>query len=269
MSKKSDDQFIRAAVEDSFSLKAYASETSNVQVSFVRTLVVAVVGALLGMILSIVVNSVLFEISINRLFSFYFGLIFCVVGSLIILRAWTQSSWLKRIGVLTLAIIVILAGTLSFLFRTEWLWWGSFSKVLIYTILGIATSFTVTFSWVDIVTFIHDLAKRRENGPVHKWGLIESPVQIWLVLLIAVITGVTYGIIFGVVQLEEMTEKHHSRDRLMRSLGKTELFSLPFGLVLGALGALGNEYLRHRQMMQALKTEIEYKPLNSSDIDGI
>jgi hypothetical protein len=185
------------------------------------------------------------------------------------MRAITQPSIGKKLAVTALAIVIISAGGCSFLFRNEWLWWGSLSKVLIYTLLSVATSFTVTFSWVDIITFFHDLAKRREYGTSHKWGLVESPIQVWLVVTLSIITGLTYGLIFGLVQLDELTEKHHSRQRLYHSLGRTELFSLPFGAVLGGMGAVLNEWLRYRNMVNSVKKDIEYKPLTSSDMDGI
>lgn len=271
MNKKTDEEegFVRAKIEDSFSLKAFAQEAGSYQISKLRLLCVGVFGVLLGMVLSLAVNSVLFEISVNRMFSFYFGLIFCLVGSFIMMRAWTQNSVAKRVSVTVLAAVVIGAGACSFLFRTEWLWWSSLTKVLIYTLLGVATNFTVTFSWVDIVSFIHDVSKRHEQGPSHRWGLVESPVQVWLIMVVSIVSGITYGLIFGLVQMEEMTEKHHSRYRLMRSLGMTEVFSLPFGAVLGGATALVNEYLRHKNMIATLRKDIEYKPLEASDVDGI
>ena len=272
-SKEDAEGFVRGRIEDSFSLKVDSAanvSTATNAVSVARFVFVTITGALLGMLLSIAVNSVLFEISINRLFAFYFGLVFCLIGGLIFLRAWTQPSIFKKLTVLVLAIVVISGGACSFVFRTNWLWWPSLWKVMVYTLLGISTSFTVTFSWVDIVSFLHDLAKRRENNSNLKYGLIESPIQVWLVLLISVVTGVAYGLIFGLVQIEEMTVQHHSRDRLMLSLGRTELFSLPFGAVVGGLGAIINDLIRHHMMIKALKKEIvEYKPLNQTDIDGV
>jgi len=270
---KDGDEFTRAAVEDSLSYKAFAgSDSADTMppISKVRLAVSTVVGALLGMVLSIAVNSVLFEISINRVFAFYFGIIFCILGSLIFMRAWTQPTLMKKLGVTLISAMVITGGALSLIFRTEWLWWSSAAKVVIYTLLGIATSFTVTFSWVDIISFIHDMSKRAQMLKVStKFGLIESQTQIWLLVVVSVVTGLTYGLIFGLVQLEEMTVQHHSRQRLMNSLGRTELFSLPFGAGIGAVSAALNEYVRHRTMIQAIKNEIEYKPLNQSDIDGV
>jgi hypothetical protein len=270
--KQGEEQFIRARVEDSFSLKAFNNRDEKifVELSRLRLLCVTCIGAFLGMILSVATNSVLFEISVNRLFAFYFGLIFCVLGSLMLLRSVTQPTLAKKISVFIFSGIVIGAGACSFVFRTEWLWWGSGAKVFIYTLLGIATSFTVTFSWVDIVSFCHDLARRRENpNNTMKNGLIESSIQVWLILSISILTGITYGLIFGLVQIEEMTAKSHSRERMIQSLGMTELVSLPFGAVIGGLGSLVNEYIRHRTMVQALTKEIDYKPLSQSEIDGV
>lgn len=268
--KRKDLEFQRAALEDSLSLKANQDKEPP-SFSKVRSLLVTALGGVLGMVLSVAVNSVLFEISASRLFAFYFGLIFSLIGSIILVRAWTQPTKLKRYGVMFFSIIVFAGGLCSLCFRSDWLWMKSPGKVFVYTILGVSTSFTVTFSWVDVVSFVHDFNSlpSTPTAPIFRVGLIESTEQVWMILALSVITGVTYGLIFGLVQLGEMSTAYHSREELLKSLSLSELFCLPFGFVLGMVFAAINEWLRYRAMIRALKEELEYKPLTQEVDDGI
>lgn len=78
-------------------------------------------GALLGTLLSLLVNSSLVEISLNPFFSFYFGVLFILVGVVILFRVKSHASTSKRIVLLTLAVLVLTSGILSLFFQRRWL----------------------------------------------------------------------------------------------------------------------------------------------------
>lgn len=272
----------RGRIEDSFTLHAMGNQPTY-RASKFRALCVALFGGLLGMALCFAVNAILFEISLSRVFAFYFGLLFCVLGSLMLLRSFYQPTWGKKLAVLLFAVLVVLSGVCSLMFKTEWLWTLSVgAKILIYSMLGVSTSFTITFAYLDILSFCHDSAMDSliesggGDGEVKKkLGLFESSNQVWLILVLSICTGLTYGITFGTQEehgLEQAQLENHALrvDFFVKSLGQSLLFTLPFGFLLGVAGALCNEYLRHREIVHGMKREFNYQPVSTLDeINGI
>ena len=78
--------------------------------SKLRFFLAVLVGAALGTVLSFLVNSALVEISLNPFFSFYFGLLFGFVGTLIIYRVKSQEKFQKGVGLLVFGCLVLLSG---------------------------------------------------------------------------------------------------------------------------------------------------------------
>lgn len=56
-----------------------------------RAVLSAVVGVILGIVISLIVNCTLLEISLNAFFATYFGLLFVIVGAIILFRIRQQS----------------------------------------------------------------------------------------------------------------------------------------------------------------------------------
>ncbi|KAH9255428.1 hypothetical protein BASA81_006547 [Batrachochytrium salamandrivorans] len=269
----------RGRIEDSFTLHAMGNQPTY-RLSKLRMFCVALFGGLLGMALCFAVNAILFELSLSRVFAFYFGLLFCVLGALMLLRSFYQPTWGKKLAVFLFAVLVILSGVCSLVFKTEWLWTlGVGTKILIYSMLGVSTSFTITFAYLDILSFCHDSAMDSlvdGGGEVKKkLGLFESSNQVWLILVLSICTGLTYGITFGTQEehgLEQAQLENHGLrvDFFVKSLGQSLLFTLPFGFLLGMGGALCNEFLRHGEIVYGLKREFNYQPVSTLDeINGI
>lgn len=275
MYKKTDDG-VRGRIEDSFSLNAF-NQKPTYTFSRIRLFCIALIGGLLGMALCFAVNAILFEISLSRVFAFYFGIMFCVLGVLMLVRSWYQPTRAKRIAVCVFSILVISAGVCALVFQTNWLWtMQSALKIFVYTILGVATSFAITFAYLDILSFFHDntMEQQQDEGGVKRLGLFESSNQVWLVLFLSIITGLTYGFTFGMQEEHGLVEAQKDSDTLhveffVQSLGKSLLFTLPFGFVLGCLGAAMNEYLRYKEIVSTLHREYEYKPVSTNEIDGL
>ena len=260
----------RVPIESSFTYKSFTQPDESF--SCYRLIAVVAVGGVLGMILSFAVNSVLFEISLNRFFAFYFGIIYVVLGVMMLLRSFFQPTMMKKVSVFFFSALVVAAGICSLVFQVEWLWTLSPAvKILIFSILGIATSFTITFAYVDLLSFCHDTSLAESGRTQKKMGLFESSFQVWLVLLLSIVTGLTYGFTFGLQEEESLEVAKTDDDHVnffLTSLGHSLAFSLPFGFILGAVGAGVNEHLRHKEILGALKAEFSYKPVSYSDIEG-
>mmetsp|Transcript_19785 Transcript_19785/g.24121 ORF Transcript_19785/g.24121 Transcript_19785/m.24121 type:complete len:209 (+) Transcript_19785:362-988(+) len=183
-------------------------------------------GAGLGTVLSFLVNSALVEISLNSFFSFYFGLLFLFVGSLILYRVKSHETFQKRVGMYVFGFLVVVSGLIAFLFEPHWMFdLSRASKVPLYSLLGMSISFALTFSVVDLFNFCG--GQCYPNSP----GIIETGSQINLLLAMSVIMGLGYGILFGALDVGGDVEKmKHPAAQLSRQMGHDELFCLPFGM---------------------------------------
>eukprot|EP00435_Cladocopium_sp_Y103_P007895 s5799_g2.t1 len=119
------------------------------------------VGVLLGIIISLIVNCTLVEISISSFFSLYFGFLFIVVGGIIIWRifsqdvAYNKESVGKRQMLVVFGLLIILSGLICFTLEQHWYKGMSpMMKVPVYTILGTSVAFALTFSVVDLVNYV-------------------------------------------------------------------------------------------------------------------
>ena len=139
----------------------------------------AVIGGVLGMGISFVVNSTLAEISINPFFSVYFGLLFAVVGGIIVWRVRSspvpddRSKFFLAFGCL-----VILAGVLCFVLEKNWfVGLSPYTKVPLYAVLGTAISFSLAFAVVDLVNYLKFCV-----NPLETKAAIHTPDQVLAVL---------------------------------------------------------------------------------------
>ena len=150
------------------------------------------------------------------------------------------------------------------------------------SLLGLSISFAITFSVMDF--FIFCFSYCNPDTP----SLVESDRQIYLILFVSLIMGVTYGFLFGLFDVGRSPHVHSSA-QLARQLGTVhaliiivfwhhpsmskvfylgheEVFCIPFGLVVGGIGGGLNEWLRHRQDQTAA---YKYSPLFQDDDNAI
>lgn len=204
-------------------------------------------GALLGSVLSFVVNCALVEISLNAFFAFYMGVIFFIVGGGVIARVlmYGEKAPRRRL-IIFFGMLVLVSGVLCIFFDHHWMFTLSEAqRVPLYTLLGMSLSFAVAFAMVDLINFATS-----ESNPGMP-SLIESTYQIHLVLGVSIVMGIGYGLVFGLVGVghdvlgHTTTTSHESPVQMLgRELGDEILFCVPFGLVLGGLGAAANEWVR-------------------------
>lgn len=194
-------------------------------------------GALFGICISWVENCTLAEISVNKFFSLYFGILFIVVGLLLsarVLNAEYPVPKEKRFMFKVSAVIVSISGILCIVLETGWFHFSAIYKVPLYTILGISIGFAFTFSLLDslnsVIVFF-----RGENAQ----RVVETIPQIRVVVISCVTLGATFGTIFGMMDIED-NRGLELRDAILRE----EQYCKPIGVVIGGTTALLNYYLR-------------------------
>mmetsp|Transcript_86970 Transcript_86970/g.241186 ORF Transcript_86970/g.241186 Transcript_86970/m.241186 type:complete len:236 (+) Transcript_86970:73-780(+) len=212
-------------------------------------------GAALGAFVSMITNFALVEISVSPMFSVYFGGLFILVGCLILWRVASHEAAeplpLPKLHLAVFAGIIVLSGFLCFLLdRKMFVGLRPWMKVPLYTVLGSAVSFAMTFAIVDVLNYVVGLCQASLAKPI-----VESAHQVSLVLCVSLAMGMAFGFTFGVLDVADEDE-YHIRMALLRD----EKYSQPVGIALGALAGLGLEFVRQRDdysMLAAGKTEFD------------
>lgn len=132
--------------------------------------------------------------------------------------------------------LVFLSGVLCFVLDENLFSLSSGIKVPLYLMLGISVCFAFTFSAMDLLNWAVGLCGTREGR-----SLVESPLQVYLVLGTAVVLGAVFGFIFGLMDVED-ARGPELRERLIEA----ENICLPIGLVVGAVAGAMNELLGDR-----------------------
>jgi len=117
------------------------------------------VGGILGVLISLIVNVALIEISISPFFSTYFGVLFILVGSLILWRVISHEAegpfQLKRLHLSVFAGTIIMSGVLCFVLDVRiFAGLAPWMKVPLYMTLGLSVAFALTFTIVDFLNYI-------------------------------------------------------------------------------------------------------------------
>lgn len=200
------------------------------------------IGAGLGIFTSMIVNFALIEISVSPLFSMYFGGLFGLVGCLILWRVISHETVeplpMKKLHLSVFAGMIVFSGFLCFLLdRRMFVGLDTWMKVPLYTTLGSAVSFAMSFAIVDVMNYLFDFFQVSVAKPI-----VESTEQVFLVLCISLAMGMDFGLTFGVLDIEDQ-DKYHVRMALM----KEEHYCCPAGIILGAIGGFGIEFYRQQE----------------------
>jgi hypothetical protein len=214
-----------------------------------------VVCCVLGMLISIVVDNALLEISLSRMFSILFGLSLLLLGSVIIWRVVSSDNEkpASRIRTATLAFsaVVVLAGVSCFLVEKDFIrGLPAAAKVPLYSLVGTALAFAMTFSIVELANQgVFSCACLGAGGGGHDKPVVGTPAQIYVILGSALLCGLVFGVVFGALDVEDDTRAH-------TKLQKDHDWTVPFGAVVGAAVGFANHYLR-------AKDEYQFDPLSN------
>eukprot|EP01006_Ploeotia_vitrea_P033475 TRINITY_DN65549_c9_g8_i2.p1 TRINITY_DN65549_c9_g8~~TRINITY_DN65549_c9_g8_i2.p1 ORF type:complete len:831 (-),score=336.35 TRINITY_DN65549_c9_g8_i2:26-2476(-) len=205
-------------------------------------------GTLFAVFVSFVVNNVLVEISISPTYSIGFGLMFIIIGGIIFWQTvshhfdWRANrfvgDWSHFLLLLLYALLVVASGVICFLLERDWSHSMSVhSKVPLYAILGVALCFSFVFVVVDLFNRVPNLliaaCADSKFHVLRTPPLVESHMQVRLLACTATISGLYFGYVFGMLDVEDVGRNH-----IELALQKDNLYCYPLGGLLGGLSAL-------------------------------
>jgi len=211
-----------------------------------------VVGAVLGIGASFTVNATLVEISINDFFAVYFGMLFIIIAGILFWRV-KSGDHPKPYLLMGFSMMVMLSGLLCFILEKDWFIRMSPSlKVPLYSMLGISVCFALLFSVIDLINYCTGLCCQ---GPNSK-PLVETETQVYLVVASAVLMGFLFGLVFGLLDIEDETLTH-----LKMALMREESICYPIGAVVGGTASAINQYLRDQSQ------DYPFNPIQDDELD--
>ncbi|CDI78101.1 hypothetical protein, conserved [Eimeria acervulina] len=212
----------------------------------------ALVGVLLGIVSSLIVNCTLVEISVSSFFSVYLGIVFITVGAVILWRINVNAdgaSQGRRLQLTFFAGLIVFSGVLCFLLKRNWfVGLHAIFKVPLYTVLGVSVAFALTFSLVDVVNYLFSFFQSSVAKP-----LVESREQAYMVLFFTLVMGGVFGFIFGLMDVEDEMQY-----QIKLALLREQQFCYPLGAIIGGLAGFSNEVLRQaEQRVRYCSTEFD------------
>lgn len=157
---------------------------------------------------------------------------------MIALRISSIQSSKKKLLLILFASLIIISGLIS-LSLLEHQWYRRFnpiSKIPVYIILGVSLNFAIIFGVVDVINYFIGLFQNNRDK-----SIVESHIQIVWVLINSLIMGWIYGLIFGLMDVEDA-----GRWEFQGKLLIEEKICMPIAGLLGFFGGFINEYLRIR-----------------------
>merc|ERR1712232_637825 len=104
-------------------------------------------------------------------------------------------------------------------------------------VLGTSVAFAMGFSVVDLVNYVLGFLQVSIAKP-----FVESASQVYMVLTTSLIMGAVFGLIFGVMDVEDEVS-YQIRLALLRE----ERYCYPVGAILGGVVGFMNEYIRDQE----------------------
>jgi len=211
-----------------------------------------VVGALIGVLISFTVNCTLVEISINGFFAVYFGLLFILIAGILLWRVRTGDHP-KPCLLATFSILVMFSGLVCFMLEADW--FTSLApgyKVPLYAILGVSLCFALLFSIIDLINYCTGVCACCHTTK----ALIETESQVYLVVTTAMLMGFIFGLIFGLLDVEDETLSN-----IKMALMREESICYPIGAVMGGIASVMNQYLREN------RKDNQYDPVSDTTLD--
>jgi len=203
-----------------------------------QMMLTGIIGAMIGVFASFVVNCTLVEISLSGWFAFYFGALFLLVGAGMVWRA--RSGDHPRPFLLgSFGALVFVSGLLCFCLSTSWFMRLSPStKTPAFAILGVAVCFALLFSCIDVWNFVAQTCCAHGGGsgggaPAPSVPLVSSDAQVHLVVAVSALMGLCFGFVFGALDVEDESEA-----TMKIALLRTESVCYPLGALLGAAAAI-------------------------------
>jgi FtsH-binding integral membrane protein len=142
----------------------------------------------------------------------------------------TQERDLYRIqSLLVLSILLLVSGVLTLILHLKFFVQLHYLlKIPVYAVLGVSVNFALTVSALDIINMAFLLVQKPDSKPP-----INSGAQIISIVIICCIMGLLFGLIFGIMDIEDVSNRF-----IRQELLKEENYCLPIGLILGAIAGI-------------------------------
>jgi len=168
-------------------------------------------------------------------FAVYFGMLFIIIAAILFWRV-KSGDHPKPLLLLGFSTLVMFSGVLCFMLEKDWfIRMSPTLKVPLYSILGISVCFALLFSIIDLINYCTGYFCQ---GPNSK-PLVDTENQVYLVVASAVLMGFLFGMIFGLLDIEDETVSH-----LKLALMREERICYPIGAIIGGIASAINQHLR-------------------------
>ena len=123
------------------------------------------------------------EISINAIFSLYFGFFFLFLSGIITWRVLEFSATANRKSLLVLSFMMGLSGLICVFYQRHWFFsLGALFRVPIYTLIGISVSFALSFSIAELLNFAWSAPWSNAVAPRAQSALVQTPHQVKILM---------------------------------------------------------------------------------------
>mmetsp|Transcript_28478 Transcript_28478/g.69454 ORF Transcript_28478/g.69454 Transcript_28478/m.69454 type:complete len:652 (-) Transcript_28478:213-2168(-) len=207
-------------------------------------------GAIFAVLISYSVNYSLFLFTTYRMYSMGIGVLLLGIGSLILWQATTQyfegennggaldtdetSTSSHCILLCAVAVFLISCGLVCLMLEGDFAsHMSSAARIVVYASVAISLCFSIVFVLVDLVTRAANLCRHRKARP-----LAEHPTYSWLLAVSACISGLYFGYVFGMLDLENM-----NKGRIELALQQQNYYCYPLGCLLGGITAFINRFM--------------------------
>lgn len=219
------------------------------------------VGASLGVLVAFAVNTILVEVSLSSVFSCYFGVSVILMGCVIIWRSLASNPYAhpdemkaaqatKRC-LTVFAAVNILTGLMCLALDTSTLLMRSaFLRLVAFSLLGMSASFAMTFGLVDLLNLALGFCRPQDARP-----LVESILQIYVVLACSSAMGILFGALFGAtggatprlglaLSLANRSSIRSATKGVITAHVINPYLCYPIGVICGGFTGISSEYIR-------------------------
>lgn len=140
--------------------------------------------------------------------------------------------------------IVILSGIMCLFLEENWTRSFPFLiKIPIYSLVGMSLNYLVNFGIVDFLNLVLSCFQSKNS-----LNIVETKDQIITLLVTSFSAGSFYGIIFGLMDIED-----DSFYRIKNDFFYEERLCIPIGIASGIIAGLFNEILRDNVKLKIMK----------------
>eukprot|EP00914_Ancora_sagittata_P025830 GHVO01051069.1.p2 GENE.GHVO01051069.1~~GHVO01051069.1.p2 ORF type:complete len:276 (+),score=22.16 GHVO01051069.1:625-1452(+) len=174
----------------------------------------ALMGGAFGVCAAYIVTHSLLEVSFNKYFCVLFALGCFLLGGVVAQRAATlpESNENRTKQLLRgFAGMLVLAGLFSFFVEKQWFTsLPAMAKVPMYSFIGIALTFALSFACVDCANFIVEVL-----GGSKRVVPIRNGRQVLVIIIVSIVVGALFGLFFGTLDVEDKVDIKLRQDKFL------------------------------------------------------